>query len=133
MGLGKLEANVRFERAGDGRRYQEAAQVAENIWACGIDWTGEPIRLLECLLEVVEPEEALARAVAELLEVDAGGNVTADRLAVHHRQPLDRAEPLAPAATTAEPHEPRTSGAEAAFVQGSSREPDWTRGDVSRG
>ncbi len=64
----QLEANVRFERVGEARRYQEAGQVAENFWACGMDWTAELVRLLERLLAVVEPEEALARAVAELLE-----------------------------------------------------------------
>lgn len=64
----QFEANVRFERVGDARRYTEAAAVAENYWAVGIDWTAELIAMLEQLLGVVEPKEALARAVAELLE-----------------------------------------------------------------
>lgn len=44
--------------------------AAENFWAQGTPWEEEFRALLECLLQVVPWQEALARACAELLEGD---------------------------------------------------------------
>jgi len=64
----QLEANARFERSDDGKRYQELVQVAENYWVLGVDFQAQLIALLKRLLRPVTWEEALARACAELLE-----------------------------------------------------------------
>ena len=63
----QIEANARFI-AGDGARYAEARQVAENFWQLGQDYTDNLVKLLDALLRVVSWEEALARGCAELLE-----------------------------------------------------------------
>lgn len=66
----QLEANARFERAGEPYRYDELVVVAENFWAKGSPWEDEFRLLLLALLQVVTWKEALARACAELLEGD---------------------------------------------------------------
>ena len=63
----QIEANARFTN-GDGNRYAEARQIAENFWQRGQDYSTELIDLLDALLRVVSWEEALARGCAELLE-----------------------------------------------------------------
>jgi len=63
----QLEANARFERTRDGRRYRELAEIAENYWSAGDDWTEAFRSLLNELLQVVSWREALARSCAELL------------------------------------------------------------------
>lgn len=69
FGLGQqFEANVRFEAAGEARRYRELSAIAENYWGAGDDWGGELRILLEELLRVVSWQEALGRACADLLE-----------------------------------------------------------------
>ena len=65
---GQFEANARFRRDRDARRYREARQIAENYWSLGTDYTAELLELLHQLLRVVGWREALARACAELLE-----------------------------------------------------------------
>lgn len=64
----QLEANARFSREREPRRYAELATIAENYWRLGRDYREELIALLEALLRVVPWQEALARACAELLE-----------------------------------------------------------------
>lgn len=64
----QFEANVRFTRARDNRRYEELRQIAENYWTLGRSYQDQLIALLEKLLRVVSWQEALARACAELLE-----------------------------------------------------------------
>lgn len=64
----QFEANARFTRARDSRRYNELRQIAENYWTLGRSYQDELIALLEKLLRVVSWQEALARASAELLE-----------------------------------------------------------------
>jgi hypothetical protein len=64
----QLEANARFQRDKDSKRYREARQIAENFWNLGVDCTAELLDLLRQLLRVVTWQEALARACAELLE-----------------------------------------------------------------
>jgi superfamily II DNA or RNA helicase len=64
----QFEANVRFRRDKDSRRYREVRQIAENYWSLGTDYTAELLDLLHQLLRVVGWQEALARACAELLE-----------------------------------------------------------------
>lgn len=66
----QLEANARFDRRSDRVRYDELADVANNLWAVGEQWDTEFRDLLESLLRVVTWQEALARACAELLEGD---------------------------------------------------------------
>lgn len=66
----QIEANARFERAGEAARYRELVRIAENLWDIGEDWTAELRALLEALLQLVGWHEALARACAELLEGD---------------------------------------------------------------
>ena len=73
-----LEANVRFSRQREGKRYREAVQVAENYWRMGADYTRELIELLDKLLQVVGWQEALARACAELLEGEWAGRFIRD-------------------------------------------------------
>ena len=69
QGLGhQLEANVRFRKDKEAKRYRELRSIAENYWALGSGYTAELIALLEQLLKVVSWEEALAKACAELLE-----------------------------------------------------------------
>ena len=64
----QLEANVRFQRANDKKRYAELEQVASNYWSQGEDFCDGLIELLEKLLKVVDWQEALARSCTELLE-----------------------------------------------------------------
>ena len=65
-----LEANIRFTRQRDSKRYAETVRIAENYWQIGRDYKDELIALLDKLLQVVSWQEALARACAELLEGD---------------------------------------------------------------
>ena len=63
------EANVRFAREGaEAERYAGTRRIAENYWREGRPCSEEVVRLLKQLLQAVTWEEALARAVAELLE-----------------------------------------------------------------
>ena len=64
----QLEANARFSREREPKRYGELAAIAENYWLLGRDYNAELIELLEALLRVVPWQEALARACADLLE-----------------------------------------------------------------
>jgi hypothetical protein len=64
----QFEANARFERTGEKRRYSDTVLVAENYWRAGEPFDEELLTLLEELLQVVSWQEALARACAELLE-----------------------------------------------------------------
>jgi hypothetical protein len=66
----QVEANARFERADDPKRYEDLARVGENFWAVAQPWNDEFRLLLEQLLSVVSWQEALARACGELLEGD---------------------------------------------------------------
>ena len=66
----QLEANVRFQRLKEPKRYREAACIAENLWALGEDYNPGLLDLLYRLLQVVSWQEALGRACAELLEGD---------------------------------------------------------------
>ncbi len=63
----QLEANARFERTRESRRYRDLTEIAENYWNAGDDWTEAFRTLLNGLLQVVSWREALARACAELL------------------------------------------------------------------
>lgn len=65
---GQHEANARFIRTKEKKRYEETCQVAENFWQLGHDYNDRLLKLLEKLLQVVSWQEALARACAELLE-----------------------------------------------------------------
>ncbi|MDD3765060.1 MAG: SNF2-related protein [Nevskiales bacterium] len=69
----QLEANARFTRK-DSKRFDELWQIAENYWQLGRNYRDELIALLEKLLRVVNWDEALARACAELLEGDWAQN-----------------------------------------------------------
>ncbi len=60
------EANIRFEKSKD--EYKEIRQIAEHFWQMGGDYKQEIIDLLRRLLSLVTWEEALARAIAEILE-----------------------------------------------------------------
>ncbi|MYE91203.1 hypothetical protein F4X33_19640 [Candidatus Poribacteria bacterium] len=60
------EANIRFEKSKD--EYKEIRQIAEHFWKMGGDYKQEIIDLLRRLLSLVTWEEALARAIAEVLE-----------------------------------------------------------------
>lgn len=63
------EANVRFARDGaEAERYADVRRVAENFQKAARPMDDEIVSLLEHLLQAVTWEEALARAVAELLE-----------------------------------------------------------------
>lgn len=64
----QLEANARFERGHEGKRYAELVSIAENFWGLGVHFQAQLIALLKKLLRPVTWEEALARACAELLE-----------------------------------------------------------------
>ena len=64
----QLEANVRFQRAQDKNRFAEARALAENYWQLGEPYEDAFIALLESLLKVVDWQEGLGKACAELLE-----------------------------------------------------------------
>jgi hypothetical protein len=67
-GLGdQIEANARFDKDTDQRRYDEVVQVAENLWSIGTSWDDQFRALLMALLRFVSWQEALARACADLL------------------------------------------------------------------
>ncbi|HSM27329.1 MAG TPA: SNF2-related protein [Thioalkalivibrio sp.] len=66
----QLEANARFDRIHEPKRYAELREIADNYWSLGREYNDELIVLLERLLRVVSWREALARACAELLEGD---------------------------------------------------------------
>jgi len=91
------EANVRFSAKRDPRRYRELADIAENFWALGTDYTDQLIALAEQLLRQVDWREALARACAELLEGDwaegflARDNLPGADLWPHQRQGIAQA------------------------------------------
>ena len=68
-GLGfNAEANARFNRQREAKRYHELARIAENYWSLGMDYKEELIELLEQLLQVTPWSEALAHACTQLLE-----------------------------------------------------------------
>lgn len=63
------EANVRFAREGpEATRYADARRITENYWRAARPMDAEIVALLERLLQAVTWEEALARAVSELLD-----------------------------------------------------------------
>ena len=64
----QIEANVRFSRTSEKRRFDETTRIAENLWAKGHDYNEGLDELLQMLLKLVDWSEALARACAELLE-----------------------------------------------------------------
>jgi superfamily II DNA or RNA helicase len=64
----QFEANARFDRAGDRRRFDETAELADNYWQVGQVWDEELRALLLDLLQFVPWQEALARACADLLD-----------------------------------------------------------------
>jgi len=64
----QIEGNVRFTQKKENKRFQEACNLAEEIWDLGKDYNKELIKLLEQLLSKVTWQQALARACAELLE-----------------------------------------------------------------
>lgn len=64
----QIEGNVRFRRKNEKKRFEEACDLAENIWYLGKDYTQQLIQLLEQLLKNVDWQEALARSCIELLE-----------------------------------------------------------------
>ncbi len=64
----QIEANARFERATEARRYDELTQIAENLWSIGASWDERFRALLMSLLQFVSWQEALARGCADLLE-----------------------------------------------------------------
>lgn len=66
-GLSKSkEANVRFSK--ESQEYSDIKQIAENFYKQAADFKAEILKLLEKLLKVVTWQEALARAISELLE-----------------------------------------------------------------
>jgi len=68
-GLGaQHEANARFSVTADPTRFRELTQIAENLWERSEDFSARLLELLNALLRIVEWEEAVARACAELLE-----------------------------------------------------------------
>ena len=64
----QYEANARFERAEQPKRYEELQRLAESYWSLGRDYNADLLALLHKLLRFVSWQEALARAAAELLE-----------------------------------------------------------------
>ncbi len=64
----QIEANVRFDRWIEPDRFGELSQVAEILWTESMDFSGEVVKLLESLLSIINWEEALALACADLLE-----------------------------------------------------------------
>jgi len=66
----QLEANVRFDRKKEPKRYREVRQIADNYWSLGEDYNQHLLKLLNQLLQAVSWEEALGRACGELLEGD---------------------------------------------------------------
>jgi len=97
-GLGmnrQIEANVRFKRQSRSRaianRYEHVRQLGQNFWDAGQPYNARAVELLKTLLQVVTWPEALARAIAEILEGDSlfeAGGLLADapRLWPHQRQ-----------------------------------------------
>lgn len=66
----QLEANARFAKDREPKRYFELSSIAENLWQLGQDYTDGLKALLGELLRFVTWQEALARACSELLEGD---------------------------------------------------------------
>ncbi|MFC1524028.1 SNF2-related protein [Thermodesulfobacteriota bacterium] len=64
----QLEANVRFERSKEKKRYSEAELLSENYWSLGKNYNQDLMDLLGQLLSIVTWQEALGRACGELLE-----------------------------------------------------------------
>ena len=68
----QIEANVRFAVGEEGSeersRYDGVRELAENYYALGRDFTKEIRQLLDQILKEVDWQEALARAIAEVLE-----------------------------------------------------------------
>lgn len=64
----QIEANSRFDRRTDTRRYYEVTQVAENYWSVGRPWDDQLRALLGDLLQFVPWQEALAKACSDLLD-----------------------------------------------------------------
>lgn len=64
----QIEANVRFSREDEGRRFSEAIALADSVWHQGKDFTDDLMVLLSQLLSVVSWQEALGRAAGEILE-----------------------------------------------------------------
>ncbi|GAB3866099.1 hypothetical protein GCM10028824_06170 [Hymenobacter segetis] len=102
-GLGmnrQIEANVRYKRQSRSRaiakRYEYVRQLGQNFWDEGVDYNARAVELLKSLLQVVTWPEALARAIAEILEGDSlfeAGGLLADapRLWPHQRQGVAQA------------------------------------------
>lgn len=66
----QLEANARFAKDRESKRYRELSTIAENFWQSGKDYTDGLKALLGELLRFVTWQEALARACSELIEGD---------------------------------------------------------------
>lgn len=68
----QIEANVRFAAGEEGSeersRYEGVRELAENYYELGRDFTKEIGQLLDQILKEVDWQEALARAIAEVLE-----------------------------------------------------------------
>ena len=61
------EANTRFHKdLDDNTRYDDTKQIAENFWEYGSEF--DMVKLLKELLQKVPWEQALARAIAEIIE-----------------------------------------------------------------
>src|SRR5690606_3850067 len=58
----QIEANVRFSRTTEKRRFDETTRVAENLWASGHDYNQELGGRCQQLFRLVNWSEALARA-----------------------------------------------------------------------
>ena len=64
----QFEANIRFERSKDPSHYQNISQIAENFYKLGFDYNTKIIDLLTKLVKSVTWQEAIARAVSEIIE-----------------------------------------------------------------
>jgi hypothetical protein len=64
----QIEANSRFDRRSDARRYRDVLEMAENYWSVGRPWGDQFRALLRDLLQFVPWQEALAKACSDLLD-----------------------------------------------------------------
>ena len=63
-----IEANVRFKKSEEKRRYEEVSEYAEALFSMADDYRGYLRGLLESLLKSSNWQDCIARACSELLE-----------------------------------------------------------------
>ena len=81
-----MASNIEFAdraMAGSTPAHEERRKAGESFWSWGVDWNGETIEILDRLLREVSPQEALGRALEELLGFQAWRTASSEMSSEH--------------------------------------------------